>query len=68
MGSFRQSRVALILDLALLPLGVVIGILRGGVPDVVRELMDYPRSFKTHWNETGWFSTKAHNTEDEAPK
>ena len=58
MGSFRQSRVALILDLALLPLGVVIGILRGGVPAVMRELMDYHRHFKRHWNETGWISTK----------
>lgn len=54
MSRFRQSRVALLIDLALLPLSTVGAILRAGVPAVCREVRNYPKYFANNWKGASW--------------
>lgn len=61
MSGFRRSRVAMLIDLALLPLGIVKGVLLGGVPAVCEELRRWPRDFVRNWRAAGWISE--HNAE-----
>lgn len=44
----------MLIDLALLPIIIVVGVLRGGVPAVYREIKDYPRWFWVHWKKGSW--------------
>ncbi len=52
---FRQSREALILDILLVPFGVIYSVLLQGFPETVRELKNLPYRYKTGWGRTGWF-------------
>jgi DNA-directed RNA polymerase subunit RPC12/RpoP len=64
MSGFRQSRVAMILDVVLLPIGIVKGILVGGIHDMYRELVEMPSRFRSNWRVAGWFggSSSTHST------
>ena len=51
---FRQSRVAMLIDLALMPFLIPYSILAHGLPDVWRELRKYPKNFRDDWKGRGW--------------
>jgi hypothetical protein len=56
MSRFRGSRIAMLIDAALLPLGILKGILIGGVPSVYQELREWPNYFFREWRNRGWIS------------
>lgn len=53
--SFRRSRVAMILDILLIPLIIPLAILREGVPSTIRAFRSYYGAFFKTWKTRGWF-------------
>jgi len=51
---FRESRIAILIDLLLLPVLIPVGILIGGIPDAWQELKNLPSSLKTNWKGRHW--------------
>lgn len=56
MSGFRRSRIAMLIDLILLPIGIIKGVLIGGVPAVCQELKRLPKDFVNNWKGRGWFA------------
>jgi hypothetical protein len=52
----------MLIDLALLPLGVVKGLFVGGVPAVCQELRQLPLDFSINWRAAGWISERNNAT------
>jgi hypothetical protein len=51
----------MLIDLTLLPLGIVKGLLIGGVPAVCQELRQWPRDFVSNWRAAGWISERSNS-------
>ena len=42
---FRQSRTAMLIDLALLPILIPLSIIKDGIPEVCKEIIRFPKRF-----------------------
>lgn len=51
----RRSREAMILDMLLLPLGLVRSLVMQGVPGTWDELRRLPKTYARGWRESFWF-------------
>lgn len=58
MSGFRRSRVALLIDMLLLPLSLVVAVILHGVLPVWWQIRDLPRDVVFQWKQASWFSDK----------
>lgn len=56
MIGFRQSRLAMLIDIALLPLGFFRAVLLAGLRAAVNDLLAFPSYVRKNWPGRHWIS------------